>query len=419
MAGTTDLINMADEKLMRDPFRGYSRIREQAGVVRGVMPDIGEVWIVTRYDDVKVVLNDPRFVNNPANVPGMTVQDLNEQLLEAHETPQEYHKYRRTRMDDFDAAEHARLRGLVSQAFTARRVREMRPRVMEIAEELLDRLPGKTDENGVVDLQLHFSHALPDAVLCELVGIPEEDRERWHGWYTVVQPVTGQQEEKAEGWRDLITYTQALLDRRRDEPTDDLISAMIRAQNENGNRLSDIEMIAMTVALGLVVHQTTAYFISNGTAALLTHPDQLALLRENPDLIPQAVHELLRWCGTTILAARVRYATEDVEIGGVRVRKGEAVWPVPAGANWDPRKFDDPERLDITREPERRSQTHIAFGHGPHYCLGAALAQQDSEVAFEALLRRFPNLALAVPPKDLERQRIPYQWRLEALPVLL
>ncbi|MGH3392666.1 MAG: cytochrome P450 family protein, partial [Actinomadura sp.] len=365
-----------------------------------------------------MVLSDPRFVNDRANIPGVEVPNMRAQLLSSFDIPDEYHKYRLLRMDAFDGAEHTRLRKLVSRAFTVRRVTQMRPRVEEIAEELLDRLAGLADEDGVVDLVPNFANIMPANVLCELVGIPGEDREKWDAWYAVASPVVGGK-GKAVAWGELIPYSQSLIERRRAEPADDLISAMVTAQDEDGDRLTDVEMIAMLVALALTGPQTNATFIGNGILALLTHPDQLALLRENPELMPRAVHELLRWGGPTQIVPRMRFAVEDLEIGGMPVRKGEAVWVVLAGANHDPNRFDDPDRLDISREPDNRRETHVAFGGGVHHCLAAAQARQDAEVAFTAILRRFPDLTLAVDPSELTRDPTPFQWRLTALPVRL
>jgi cytochrome P450 len=192
---------------------------------------------------------------------------------------------------------------------------------------------------------------------------------------------------------------------------------MISARDDD--RLTDTEMIAMTVALGLTGPQTTASFIGNGILALLTHPEQLVLLRNKPDLMPRAVDEMLRWAGSTQVVPRVRYAAEDVQFDEVTVRKGDALWLVRAGANHDPRKFDEPDRLDITREPDRRAEAHIAFGGGSHRCLGAAQASQDAEVAFETLFRRFPNLTLAVDPNKLEHEHMAFRYRLKTLPVRL
>lgn len=189
-------------------------------------------------------------------------------------------------------------------------------------------------------------------------------------------------------------------------------------RDESDDRLSDTELIMLVLSLVIAGYETTSHLIGNGTAALLTHPDQLDLLRRDPELMPRAVHELMRWCGPT-LTTFMRYAVEDVEVGGMPVRRGEAVLPIFASGSRDPRAFGDPDRLDITRDPERRRETHLGFGNGPHYCLGAALAKQEAEVAFTALLRRFPTLALAVDPGELRHRPNPSTWSLETLPVLL
>jgi cytochrome P450 len=378
------------------------------------MDGVEPAWIVTRYHDVKMVLSDPRFVNDKKNVPG-TPPPIREQVLQAFGIPPEYQKYRLLRMDAADGAEHVRLRRLVSKAFTVRRIAQLRPQVEAIAAELLDRLPGHAID-GVVDLVPHFAHPLPSAVLCELVGIPKADWPQWREWYEVVIPGTSL-ERNIQVWRELIPYIQSLFEQRRAEPRDDLLSVMISGQDED--RLTETEMIAMTVAFGLSGPRTTGSFIGKGVLALLTHPEQRALLRDKPELMPRAVDELLRCVSPTQVVPRIRYAAEDVEIGGTTVRKGEAVWIVLTGANHDPRRFDNPDGLDITREPDRRAETHVAFGGGAHHCLGAAQASQDAEVAFETLFRRFPNLTLAVDPDELEYEPMAFQSRLKTLPVRL
>ncbi|NYI07707.1 cytochrome P450 family protein [Allostreptomyces psammosilenae] len=415
-ADADGVLDLMSPELLTDPFGGYSRIREQTPVTRAsAVPGTDPAWIVTRYDDVKFVLGDPRFVNNPASVPGMEVPSLTEQALVARGVPPEYMPYLLTSILSVDGADHARLRRLVSRAFTARRVAELRPRVEEITEDLLTRLP-EAAEDGVVDLLRHFAYPLPIVVICELVGIPEEDRPLWRDWSEALTFASGQR--MADTMRDLVAYTHALIERRRAEPTGDLVSALVRVHDEDGDRLSDTEMVMLILALVIAGHETTAHLIGNGTAALLTHPDQLAALRDDPGLAPSAVHELMRWCGTAQMAS-TRYATEDVEISGTLVRKGEAVFPVLVAANYDPRRFDDPEPLDITRPTDGRREIHVGFGHGLHYCLGAALARQEGEVAFTALLRRYPNLALGVPAEELTHDPVPGSWRLSALPVRL
>ncbi|MFE0025422.1 cytochrome P450 [Amycolatopsis sp. NPDC059021] len=410
MTTSEGMVDLTDAELVRDPFTAYSRIRERAALAKAVVPGIEPMWLVTRYDDVKLVMSDPRFVSSAAAVPGAV--DLREQLWRATGIPEEHFVYLKAGVSEVDGAEHARLRGLVTRAFTVRRVTELRPRIAELTERLLDELPGRA-EDGVVDLLRHFAYPLPIAVICELVGIPEKDRPQWRDWSAALAAGFGP--GVAEALAGMVDHVRVLLEFRRHHPADDLITGLVRAQAEDGDRLSDVEMIALVQNLVVAGHETTAHLLANGTAALLTHPDQLALLRADPALLPKAVHELMRWCGPG-LGTRMRYAAEDVEIGGELVRRGEAVMPVLAGANYDPREFATPERLDITRDPGR-AETHVGFGAGPHYCLGAALARQEAEIAFGALFRRYPGLALAVEPEELRHGPNPGTWQLDALPV--
>ncbi|MDH2424428.1 cytochrome P450 [Sphaerisporangium sp. TRM90804] len=409
-------VDFMDPELLRDPFNGYSRIRERSplALVR-LYGENQTALLVTRYDDVKTVLSDTRFVNDPAGVPGMEVGNIRDQLIAARGIEPEYAKYVVEGLLDADGAEHVRLRRLVSRAFTARRVADLRPRVEAITERLLDEL-GAAAEDGVVDLIRHFAYPLPITVICELVGIPEEDRGQWREWGGRLASMTS---DLNGPLRDMVAHIQELIERRRATPADDLLTGLIRAHDEDGDRLGDIEMITMVLTLVLAGHETTAHLIGNGTAALLTHPDQLDLLRKDPALTPRAVHELMRWCGP-VHVTRIRYAAEEIQIGEHTLRRGDAVMAVLVGANYDPRRFDDPETLDITREADAgHKETHVGFGAGLHYCLGAALARQEGEVAFGALLRRFPGLSLAVDPAELEREMVPGSWRLARLPVRL
>ncbi|GLW10899.1 cytochrome P450 [Microtetraspora sp. NBRC 13810] len=411
-----EIVDLMDPALLSDPFGGFARIREESPTVLGKIFGVeAPIWIVTRYDDIKAVLSDQRFVNNPANVPGADTENLRVKILKSRGIPDEYAPYVLDTMLDTDGTDHVRLRRLVSRAFTARRVAEMRPRVEEITEELLDRLE-ESAVDGVADVIDGFAYPLPITVICELVGVPEEDRPQWRDWgkgLTSMKP-----QDAGDALVGMIEYIEALVARRRAEPAGDLLTELIRVHEEESDRLSDTELTTMVLTLVFAGHETTAHLIGNGTAALLTHPAQLALLRAEPELMPRAVHELMRWCGP-VQMTRTRYATEDIEIGGVTVRRGEPVMAILVSANHDPREFDGPERLDLAREQEGRKETHVGFGHGLHYCLGAALARQEGEVAFAALLRRFPGLALAVPPQDLEREPVPGTWRLARLPVRL
>jgi cytochrome P450 len=413
-------VDLLDPELLRDPFRGYSRLRERSPMVQVV--DGGRassIWLVTRHEDVRLVLNDRRFVSNPSNVPGMEIEDTRAEVFRRMGIDDEYAPYLLRTVLDVDGEDHLRLRRLVSRAFTPRRVAALLPRVREIAGRLLDRLPGlASPRDGVVDLLDHFAYPLPITVICELVGIPEEDRGRWLGWSRALMR-SHETEHFTTAIRGIVDHVEALVARRRDEPADDLLTALLRARDEDGAVLSEFELVTMVLTIVLAGHETTAHLIGNGTAALLTHRDQLDLLRADPAaLLPRAVHELMRWCGP-VQGARFRYATEDVEIGGRKLRKGSKVIANLVSANFDPRRFADPHRLDITRQPDGRSETHLGFGHGLHYCLGAALARQEAEVAFGALLDRYPDLSLAVPPEKLDRVPVPGAWRLASLPVRL
>jgi cytochrome P450 len=424
-------------ELVADPYRGYGRLREQAPVVRGVLMGDAPVWFVTRAEEVRTVLSDPRFVNNPASVPGAPVQDVRELYIEKYGLPREYTQYMVDSILAMDPPDHARLRKLVSRAFTVRRVHELRPRVEAITKVLLDGLAGSVDARsagaplgvdarsadaslgvGAVDLIERFAYPLPITVICELVGIPESDRPSWRQWGRDLTSMSPSLMPTAV--REMVEGVRALVDARRAEPEshDDLLDGLIRINDEHDGRLSDTELITFVLTLVIAGHETTAHLIGNAVVALLTHPDQLALLREHPEHWPTAVHELMRWCGP-VHATKPRYAATDLELAGVHIRAGEVVQPVLVSANYDPRRYPDPDRLDVTRQPDGHGEGHLGFGHGPHYCLGAALARQEAEVALRSLFTRFPDLALAVDPDRLSWQPIPGARRLDALPVLL
>jgi cytochrome P450 len=214
----------------------------------------------------------------------------------------------------------------------------------------------------------------------------------------------------------MIAHIKDLVARRRAEPAEDLITALVHARDEDDDRLTEDEMIAMVLTLVFAGHETTAHFIGNSVVALLEHPDQLDLLRADPSLWPGAVHELMRWCGP-VQMTRIRYAAEDTEIAGQQIQRGDVVQAVLVSANHDPREYADPERLDVTRRPAGRGEGHVGFGHGIHYCLGAALARQEGEVALRALFERFPELAVAEP--ELQWEQVPGMRRLVRLPVRL
>lgn len=405
---------LSDPALVTDSWAAFGRLREEAPVLRSSfgMGSDAPIWLVTRYADVRAVLSDPRFVNDPRNAPG--TPDTRLAALRAVGVGDDLIPYLTASIIDVDGPDHTRLRTLVSRAFTVRRVSGLRPRVEEIAATLLN---GSSPEepDTVVDLVEDYAYPLPITVICELVGIPEADRASWHTWGRAL--VSMDPQRVPEALHATVAHIHDLVARRRAEPADDLLSAMIRAQEEDGDRLSDFELVTMVLALVFAGHETTAHLIANSVPALLAHPDQLERLRRDPGLWPGAVTELMRRWGPVGLV-RIRYAAEDVEIGGVAIPAGSAVQPVLSSANGDPREFADPDTLDVERVTGR-GEGHVGFGHGAHYCLGAALARQEGEVALRALFTRFPDLRLAVAPQDLEWQAVPGSRRLASLPVHL
>jgi len=388
-------INLSDPKVLCDPFTAYGQARERSPLARLVASGFGGMWGVTRHGGARAMLNDQRF-------------ELTASSYMRPDVPRHCLAYLRT-MQEMDGPEHARLRRLVSPAFSARRTAEFRPRIEPIVEALLDDLPGHA-EDGVVDLLAHFARPLPIDVICELVGIAAADRPRWREYGAAVAAGHGQR--FADAIPRIIKDAKAAVARRTSEPADDLVSHLVRTHAEDGDRLSDIEIVTLVWHL-VLAGQTPTNLIANAVETLLTHPDQLARLRADPGLMPGAVEELTRWCGPQLLTIP-RYAREDVEIEGIPIGKGEAVTAVIAAANRDPRVFPDPDRLDIARSAGTLG--HLGYAHGPHFCLGAPLARAQTEVALAAVLRRFPNLALA---GDAGRVPDPGTWRVTSLPVTL
>ena len=385
-ARATSTPGMMDPALMAEPYTGFGALREEAPVLLGESTPGTPTWFVTRFAEVHTVLTDPRFVNDPASVPGGTSRGMKDLLVEQFGVAPELAPYLTENILSSDGADHTRLRKLVSRAFTVGRVAQLRPRVETITAGLLDAL---TDSAELIE---QFAYPLPIQVICELVGVPEEDRAAWRHWssaFTTMNPAA-----IGPAVKEMVDHVRDLLVRRAAAPGDDLLSGLLAVRAEDGDRLTEAELITLVITLVTAGHETTAHLIGNGTLALLTHPDQLTLLRERPELWPGAVHELMRWCGPVVMTG-TRYAVEDLELGGAAIARGDALTAVLVSANRDPREYHDPDRLDVTRRPAHRGEGHVGFGQGAHYCLGAALARQEGEVALRALIERFPGLVLA------------------------
>ena len=348
-------IDLTDPAVLRDPFTAHGQVRERSPVARLLVPGMPPMWGVMRYAEGRTVLSDPaRFALNPAT------------FAFKPKVADELPPYLRS-MQEMEGPEHARLRKLVAPAFTPRRAAEFRPRIEAIVDELLDDLC-KRATGGPADLLAHLARPLPMAVICEIVGIPEQDRPRWGEYGAAVAAGAGS--AFTDAMPGIIAGAEAAVAARRDEPRDDIVSDLVRAQAEDGDRLSDVELVALVWQL-VLGGQTPTNLLANGVEALLTHPDQLAGLRAEPELAPRAVEELMRWCGPQLLAFP-RHTTQDVELAGVRIPQGEPVVVAIAAANRDPRVFAEPDTLDVTRIG---SAAHLGFAHGPHFCLGAPLAR--------------------------------------------
>lgn len=373
-------LDLADAETLRDPVAAYGRLREQAAVGRLLAPGFGPMWAVTRHAEARAMLGDPRF-------------ELRTESYQRPAVPEDCLVYLRT-MQELEGAEHQRLRRLVAPAFTARRASALRPRIEAIVARLVDGLGTE------VDLLTEFARPLPIDVISTLVGIPEADRPRWREHGTAVAAGFGA--AFAAAIPEIIAGARAAVAAARADPGDDLISDLVRGQAD------DTELVTLVWHL-VLAGQVPINLITCAVHALLTHPEQLAALRADPGRMPGAVEELIRFCGPQLLAIP-RYAREDVELGGVLIGKGDPVTAVLSSANRDPRVFADPDRLDIGRA----AGGHIGFGHGPHFCLGAALARVETEVALLALLKRFPDLRLT---EEVRLLPDPGTARLASLPV--
>jgi cytochrome P450 len=374
MGGIT--FNPMDPAFVADPYPTYRQLRAEDPVHHSPLG----FWVLTRYDDVVMALRDPRLAKEAiaafvaarfgAPVPAMGLSML-----------------------DRDPPDHTRLRGLVSKAFTPRVVDGLRPRIQQIVDGLLDRVR----DVGSMDLIEEFAYPIPVNVICEMLGVPVEDHERFKGWSldiargldSILLPPDSEVPKRSVASRHaLADYFRELIARRRASPRADMLSGLIAAE-EAGDKLSENELLATCILLLIAGHETTVNLIGNGTLALLRHPDQLERLRKNPALIGSAVEELLRFDGPVQRTARI--PSEDVVIDGHTIAKGEMVMPFIGAADRDPAQFPDPDRLDITRSDNR----HIAFGWGIHFCLGAPLARVEGQIAINTLVQRFPKLALA------------------------
>lgn len=330
------------------------------------------ITLVTGYEEIMTVLSDPRFSNDPRKQSKLDFSGVTG-------LPDEVRPYFTAALGAQDPPDHTRLRRLVSKEFTFRRVERLKPRIRQITDELLDTLPREAD------LVTELAYPLPIRVICELLGVPSEDQERWRRWARGMSSLDP--ETMGAGSRGLVAYIRELVAAKRADPGEDLLSALV-AHDE----LTEHEIVSLSLSILLAGHETTVAMIAGGVLMLLNHPEQRERLITAPEDVADAVEEFLRYNGAADVGV-FRYTLEPVELGGITIPADEPVMPLYFAGNRDPRTYEQPFELRL----DRGRADHLAFGHGVHYCLGAALARAELSIVFTELLRRFPDLALTHP----------------------
>ncbi|MEU1670687.1 cytochrome P450 [Streptomyces roseifaciens] len=386
--------NSTASGLMTDPHGTYARLREAGPVHRITGPDGRPAWLVTRYDDVRRALADPRLSLDkrnatPGNYAGFSLPPaLDANLL------------------NMDPPDHTRIRRLVVKAFTPGRVEKLRAPVRKVAGELLDAV----EADGRTDLLASYAGPLPITVICDLLGVPQEQRPDFRSWTdALITPDPARPHLMKEAIGNMMRFFTDLIASKRATPGDDLLSDLIAVRDgdagdgadgaDGADRLSEDELSSLAFLILFAGYENTVHLIANSVLALLDHPALMDSLRANPAGLGTAVEEFMRWDGPAALAIR-RFPLENVDIGGVTVPAGETVLLSLASANRDPHHFSEPDRLDLNRD----RSGHLALGHGIHYCLGAPLARMETEIALAALLEWFPGLALDGAREDVARR---------------
>ncbi len=388
--------SVATQGLGPDPLLDV--LRRQGTAFRIRAPYGGECWMVTAHEDVRFVQADARFSRG-----AMIGRDV------ARTSP---FPLAGESIIGMDPPDHTRIRRLVSREFTPKRVEQLRPRAHEMVDTFLD---AAAAVDGPVDLIEALTQPLPVAMICELLGVPFAERSRFNGWANTFMTSTAHTIDEVMAARDqLLGYLAELVAQRRAHPTDDLMGALVALRDE-GDALSEIELVNLGLAMLVGGYETTAAQLGKSIFCLLTHPAQLALVRDRPDLVPHAVEELLRFIPLSSGTGLAWIALEDVEVGGVTIRAGEPVMASAAGANLDESVFDHADELDVTRDPN----PHLSFGHGMHFCVGAHLARMEMQVAIGTLFARFPETRLAVPADPVPWKVGSAVWGLASLPVCL
>ena len=392
--------NLNSDEFNRNKFAWYEQIREDLPVHQAKVSII-KVFTIARYDDCTSILKDPRVLRNRSTITGggrfpfpmpKAIKPIAESMIVE------------------DDPNHRRLRELVRRAFRPQAIEVLETKIDQYSNELLDGLSLKKE----FDLQSDYALAIPMRMIGDMMGLSREAIPQFKEMFSILTKGFG-------GWRifrtlfwdmpDTVRFVRELIGQKRDHPGDDILTGLIEADAE-GDRLTEDEIVAMVFLLIVGGYETTVHLITNGVLTLLENPEQLARLRDNPELINSAVEEILRHRGP-VQSTKPGYAAEDIQLHGVTIPKGKPIMPLFGAANHDPRAFDNPQVFDIGRTPNR----HLGFGHGNHFCLGAHLARAEARFGILNLLQRFPNLKLAGDPASLKLQNMPGWHRYDGLPV--
>ncbi|MDH6122603.1 cytochrome P450 [Kitasatospora sp. GAS204B] len=397
----------AIERLAADfihrPYELYARLRAEGPVKEIVMPHGVKVWIVTRYDDVRMLLADDRVSKD-----GRRVNQLYARHSGADESSTSFNDDLTAHMLNSDPPKHTRLRKLVAREFTTRRVEQIRSRIVAMVDELLDRM----EERDEVDLVADYAVPIPITVIAELLGIPADDRALFLGWATTLVGADHAPEEVEAASTAVIDYAKQLMERKRAQPQDDLLSGLVHA-TDDGESMSEAELVAMFFLLVVAGQEASTHMIGNSILALLRNPEQLAKLTGAPELYGSAFDELMRY-DSPVSIASFRFTKEPIPLSdGVTIPAEEILVLSLGSAGRDPHKFEQPEVLDVTR----KHTGVLSFGHGVHYCVGAPLARMEVEIALRRLFERYPELRLARQPQELRYRNSTLMRGLTALPV--
>ena len=406
------VLNLLNGQNKENPFTIFAKIRK-TGPVLSIPNPFGQkdnkAWLVVHMDEASQVLKnhaiytvDPKTIEDDKGYRDKMASDVDSSSPDTFFTGKS--------MLFADGVDHRRLRMLVSKAFTPRYMEGLRSRVQEIADELLDQVQSK----GEMDIVTDYAHPLPINVISEMLGVPYEDREKLKIWSNAIASGLGlgkQDTTVSNHLQEFGEYTEKLVEEKRKNPSDDLISQLI-AIEEEGERLDKAELISMITLLIFAGHETTSNLIATGTMMLFENPEQLEMLKADLTLVPSAVEELLRFNGPSTIVGP-RFAKEDTRLGGQQIKKGDLMLVMVKAANRDEKAFADPENLDIKRKVDR----HLAFGHGLHVCLGSPLARIEGDIAFTTLLKRMPNIRLNIPKEKVEWQFSLSSQSLDSLPI--